>query len=79
MDGIGYATNSCLYLGDYNPYFRVGKYLYDPTGKNASYCFESLSKEEMKNYLNKHFSKEQILDMLLGFVENGNEYQSATA
>ena len=79
MNGIGHANNSCLYLGDFNPYFRIGKYLYDPSGKNSSYYYNSLTKDEMKKYLNKNFSKEEILDMLLDFVSDGDEYQCATA
>ena len=79
MDGIGYAKNSCMYLGDFSPYLRIGGYLYDPSGKNASYLYKSVTKEEMKKFLSRHLSKEEILDMLLEFVENGNEYQCATA
>ena len=79
MSGIGYANNSCMYLGDSTPYLRISKYLYDPSGKNASYLFKSLSKEEMKKYLSTHLSKDEILDMLLDFVENGSEYQCFTA
>ena len=76
---MGYAQNSSIYLGEYSPYFRVGKYLFDPLGKNASYLFKSVTKEEMKKYLKNNYSKDELLDMLLDFVENGSEYQYATA
>ena len=75
MSEMGYAANSCLYLGEQTPYLRVGTRLFDPSGKNASYLFKSLDKKEMKKFLNKNFSKDEIIEMLLDFVENGSEYQ----
>lgn len=79
MNGISYSHKSILSLGDFNSYFRVGKYLYDPSDRNASYLFKSLDKEEMKKHLKSNFTKEEIIDMLLDFVENGSDYQDMTA
>ena len=79
MNGISYTSNSILSLGDFNSYFRVGKYLYDPSERNTSYLYKSLGREEMKKYLTNHFTKEEIINMLLGFVENGSDYQDMTA
>ena len=79
MSGIGYAHNSALYLGDFNPYLRMGKYLYDPSGRNANYMYKSLNKQEMKKYLMNHFTKEEVVSMLLDFVECGDNYQEVTA
>ena len=76
---MSYSNNSILSLGDFNSYFRINNYLYDPSNRNASYLFKSLGKEEMKKYLMKHFTKEDIVEMLLGFVENGSDYQNMTA
>ena len=79
MSGIGYARNSTLYLGDFNPYLRMGKYLYDPSGKNANYIYTSLNKQEMKKYLMSNLTKDEVVSMLLDFVEYGDNYQEATA
>lgn len=79
MSGIGYALNSTLHLGEYDPYFRIGGYLFDPSGRNANYLFKSLNRVEMKKYLMNHATKEEIVDMLLDFVEQGNDYQEITA
>jgi hypothetical protein len=79
MNGISYGNNSILSLGDFNSYFRVGEYLYDPSDRNSCYLFKSLSKKEMKKHLMKHFSKEEVIDMLLAFVDNGSDYQDMTA
>ena len=79
MNGISYALNSILSLGDFNSYFRVGKFLYDPSDRSSSYLFKSLNKEEMRHYLMRHYTKEQIVNMLLDFVENGSDYQNMTA
>ena len=74
MDGIGYASNSTLSLGDFDSYFRLGEYIYDPSGRNGVHYLKSLGKEEMKRHLMKHFTKEEIVDMLLNFVENGSDH-----
>ena len=79
MNGISYANNSILSLGDYNSYFRIGRYLYDPSDRNKSYLFKSLGEDEMKSYLMKNFTKEEIVNMLLEFVNNGSDYQDMTA
>lgn len=79
MSGIGHANNSSLYLGDYNSYLRTGVYLFDPSGKNASYMYKSLNRKEMKHHLIKNFTKEDIVDMLLDFVEISDNYQEITA
>lgn len=79
MSGIGYAKNSTLHLGDFDPYLRLGKYLFDPSGRNASYLWKSLNREEMKKYLMTKYTKEEIVKMLLDFVEVGNIYQETTA
>lgn len=79
MSGIGCARNTTLYLGDYNPYLRNGKYLFDPSGKNANYLYKSVSKSEMKRHLMNKYTKEEIVNMLLDFVECGDSYQEVTA
>ena len=79
MNGISYTRNSILSLGDFDSYFRIGKYLYDPSQRNSSYLFKSLSKEEMKKYLMSNFTKDEIVNMLLSFVENGSDYQNSAA
>ena len=79
MDGRAYARNSILSLGDYNSYFRVGKYLYDPSGRSAVYYLKSLDKEQMKKHLMSQYTKEALVDMLLNFVENGSDHLEATA
>ena len=79
MNGISYSNNSILSLGDYNSYFRIGKYLYDPSERNKSYLSTSLEEDEMKTYLMKNFTKEEIVSMLLDFVKNGSDYQDMTA
>ena len=79
MSTIGYARNSTIHLGDYTPYLRLGKYLFDPSGKNASYLYKSLSREEMFKHLMNSFTKDEIVTMLLDFVEKGDDYQGATA
>lgn len=80
MSGIGYAKNSSLYIDTFSPYFRLGEYIFDPSGKNANYLYKSLSREDMKKHLmRKDITKEEIVDMLLDFVDNGEEYQCTTA
>ena len=79
MSTVGYARNSAIHLGDYTPYLRLGKCLFDPSGMNASYLYNSLSREEMFKYLMKSFTKEEIVTMLLDFVEKGDDYQGDAA
>lgn len=79
MSGIGCAKNTTLYLGEYTPFFRNGKYLFDPSGKNASYLYKSVSRDEMKSHLMNKYTKEEIVSMLLDFVECVDSYQEVTA
>ena len=79
MSGAGYASNSTLSLGAYAPYFRIGEYLFDPSGQNASYLYKSLNKDEMKEHLMKHFTKEEVINMLLDFVVNEDEGSDSAA
>ena len=76
---IGYAHNSTLHIDTFTPYLRLGTRLFDPSGKNACYGYKSLSREEMKKYIMQGSTKEEIVDMLLDFVDNGDDYQNATA
>ena len=76
---IATARNASLHIDTFTPYFRWDKYLFDPSGKNASILYKSIGKEEMKKYLMKNCTKEQVINMLLDFVENGEDYQNATA
>ena len=76
---VGISKNASLHLDTFTPYLRLDKYLFDPSGKNASILYKSIGREEMKKYLLKNYTKEEVIDMLLEFVENGEDYQSATA
>ena len=76
---VGISKNASLHLDSFTPYLRLGEYLFDPSGKNASILYKSVGKEEMKKYLLKTYTKEQVINMLLDFVENGENYQDATA
>ena len=76
---VGISNNATLHLDTFTPYFRLGEYLFDPSGKNASILYKSIGREEMKKYLLKNCTKEQVINMLLDFVENGEDYQNATA
>lgn len=76
---IGIARNATLHLDNCTPYLRLGKYLYDPSGKNASILYKSLNKEDMKKHLLSNYTKEDVVTMLLDFVDASDEYQNFTA
>ena len=76
---VGTSKNASLHLDMFTPYLRLGDHLFDPSGKNASILYKSVGREEMKKYLFKTHTKEQVINMLLDFVENGEDYQNATA
>mgnify|MGYP003334412637 CR=1 FL=1 len=59
-----------IYFGAYGSHLKVG---------NKFYCqsyteeFETISREEMYDLLSNQYTKEELIELLLQFVDNGEE------